>query len=213
MNNNVFRNLSYGVYVVATYDKNKKRHVGCVVNSLMQVTSSPAAIVVSVNHENYTNQCIKEFGMFAVSILTEITDTRIIREFGFKSSQEINKFDDVDYISKSGLNVIADSCGYLICEVKDKIETETHTLFLASIVDGDVLKNDEPMTYSYYHKVVRGKSPKFAPTYIEEEKKEAYKCSICGYEYDGDIPFEKLPDDYVCPICGVSKSMFKKSLC
>jgi rubredoxin len=48
-----------------------------------------------------------------------------------------------------------------------------------------------------------------------------YICEICGYIYDpmkGDpsqgIPagtsFEKLPDDWKCPICGVEKNMFKK---
>lgn len=35
-----------------------------------------------------------------------------------------------------------------------------------------------------------------------------YVCSECGYVYDGDIPFEDLPDDYVCPVCGAPKSDF-----
>ena len=37
-----------------------------------------------------------------------------------------------------------------------------------------------------------------------------YVCNVCGYEYDGDIPFEQLPDDYVCPLCGVGKDQFSK---
>ena len=28
-------------------------------------------------------------------------------------------------------------------------------------------------------------------------------CSVCGYVYEGEIPFEDLPDDWVCPLCGV----------
>ncbi len=35
-----------------------------------------------------------------------------------------------------------------------------------------------------------------------------YVCDICGYTYDGDLPFEELGDDYVCPICGVGKDQF-----
>ena len=73
------------------------------------------------------------------------------------------------------------------------------------------------MTYAYYHKVIKGKSPKNAPTYIAdggenmEKKTEAkYVCSVCGYEYDGDTPFEDLPDDYICPVCGQPKSVFVK---
>ena len=50
---------------------------------------------------------------------------------------------------------------------------------------------------------------------------EKWKCKICGYIYDpetGDpdtgvppgTPFEKLPDDWVCPACGAPKDMFEK---
>jgi len=50
---------------------------------------------------------------------------------------------------------------------------------------------------------------------------DKYECTVCGYVYDpalGDsvggvaagTPFEKLPDDWVCPICGASKSEFVK---
>ncbi|MFH0846526.1 MAG: rubredoxin [Chloroflexota bacterium] len=48
-----------------------------------------------------------------------------------------------------------------------------------------------------------------------------YRCSVCGYIYDpakGDpnngvkpgTPFEKIPDSWVCPECGVDKSFFEK---
>lgn len=47
-----------------------------------------------------------------------------------------------------------------------------------------------------------------------------YQCTVCGYVYnpaDGDpdngikagTPFEKLPDDWVCPVCGVDKGAFE----
>ena len=38
-----------------------------------------------------------------------------------------------------------------------------------------------------------------------------WKCNMCGYVYDEDAegtPFEDLPDDYKCPMCGASKDMF-----
>jgi len=69
------------------------------------------------------------------------------------------------------------------------------------------------MSYAYYHNVVKGKSPKNAPTYIEEENdkpKEKWVCGICKYEYDGEIPFEELPDTFVCPICKQPKRVFNK---
>ncbi len=50
---------------------------------------------------------------------------------------------------------------------------------------------------------------------------EKWECTACGYIYDpekGDpengvspgTPFESLPDDWVCPQCGVSKDFFQK---
>ncbi|MBQ6157797.1 MAG: rubredoxin [Thermoguttaceae bacterium] len=51
---------------------------------------------------------------------------------------------------------------------------------------------------------------------------DKYICEPCGYIYDpaaGDpdsgiapgTPFEDLPDDWVCPVCGVVKDMFTKA--
>ena len=45
----------------------------------------------------------------------------------------------------------------------------------------------------------------------EENKKDEGKhwvCLVCGYIYDGDVPFEELPEDWVCPLCGVGKDQF-----
>ena len=49
-----------------------------------------------------------------------------------------------------------------------------------------------------------------------------YVCDACGWEYDealgdpdnGIAPgpkFEDLPDDFVCPVCGVGKDMFSEA--
>lgn len=220
MNKNAFRQLSYGVYVISTWDKG--RATGCTANSAMQITSEPATIAVSINHDNYTNQCIQEMGKFAVSILGEHSDPGIIGTFGFQSGRDNDKFEKVEQLVKGYMPVVADACAYIVCEVIDKMETSTHTVFLGKVVDADVLKQDDAMTYAYYHNVVKGKSPKNAPTYIAEDAVSAedataseksgkrYVCSVCGYVYEGDTPFEELPEDYACPVCRQPKSAFKE---
>ena len=60
MNKKALFDLSYGVYIVTS--KDGTRDVGCVANSAMQVTSSPATVAVSINHDNFTNGAIKESG-------------------------------------------------------------------------------------------------------------------------------------------------------
>lgn len=213
INKNAFRNMSYGVYVVSTLDG--ERPTGCVANSAMQITSEPATIAVSINHDNYTNSCIEKTGRFAISVLTEQSDAGIIGTFGFQSGKDVNKFDGVEAVEQEGISVVSDACSYIICKVINKMETATHTVFLGEVIAADVLKEEEPMTYAYYHKVVKGKSPKNAPTYIEEEpevaqKEEKWVCGICGYEYRGELPFDEVPDEFVCPVCKQPKSVFVK---
>ncbi len=43
---------------------------------------------------------------------------------------------------------------------------------------------------------------------------EKWVCTVCGYVYDpaenDNVTFENLPEDYVCPLCGVGKDQFEK---
>ena len=103
--------------------------------------------------------------------------------------------------------ILKDSiCGYLICEVINIIDVESHDLFIARVIDTEKTNDLKPMTYNYYHEVLKGKAPKKAPTYIEEKSEEdSWVCDICGYVHKGN-----LPDDFKCPICGADLSHFKK---
>ena len=166
MNKNVFHKLSYGVYVVSTWDNG--RPTGCTANSAMQITSTPATIAVSINHDNYTNKCINETGKFAISIMAEDSTPSIIGTFGFKSGKDNDKFSEVEYRVRDYLPVVSDAGGYIVCDVIDRMETATHTVFLGEVKGAELFGDREAMTYNYYHKVIKGKSPKNAPTYIAE---------------------------------------------
>ncbi len=209
LNKKVLWDLSYGVYVVTSFDND--RPIGCVVNSAFQTTQN--TITISLNHENYTNSVLKKTKNFALSILKEKTNPNVVSIFGFHSSKDKNKFDSIPYKTVHNLPIIEDSVGYIILKTKQEIELDTHTLFVAEIVDGDVFNEETPMTYKFYHETIKGAAPKSAPTYIEKtEEKETselkYKCKICNYIYYGDITKEK--DDFLCPVCKQPKSVFEK---
>ncbi len=208
MDNKVLYDLSYGVYLTTTMDG--ERPVGCVTNSVMQITSNPMTLAVSVNHDNYTNGCMKKSGVFAVSILAQDSDASLIGTFGFQSSKTVDKFKDVPYEMVEGAPILTNTKGAIVCRIIDTMETATHTVFLGEVIDAKALNEGVPMTYAYYHQVIKGKSPKNAPTYQPEQEeakpKISYKCMICGYVYEGD----PLPADFKCPICGVGADMFEK---
>jgi len=225
MDKKVFYKISYGVYLISS--KKNGRFNGQIANTVFQITSDPPTIAVSINKQNLTHQFISESNLFAVSILSRETPLKFIGLFGFKSGKDTDKFANVGYkIGEKGVPVVTEnSIGYIEVEVKKSLDAGTHTIFVGEVVGGEVLKEDEPLTYAYYHQIKRGVTPRKAPTYIEEKEEERkkmqkYRCTVCGYIYDpqkGDpesgikpgTSFENLPDDWVCPICGAGKDMFE----
>ena len=124
--------------------------------------------------------------------------------------------------------VTDDTLAWFECRVVQGVDVGTHMLFTAEIVNTKLIEDGEPLTYSFYREVRKGKAPKNAPTYIDTEKNqskestsEKYKCLLCGNIYDpaegdteGKIPpgteFKDLPDSWQCPVCGTDKGSFDR---
>lgn len=231
MNNGAFYKLSYGLYVVTSGGEGKFN--GQIANTVFQVTSEPPAVAVSINKQNYTHEHILASRRFAVSILEETTPMTMIGRFGFKCGRDIDKLEGIGTrIGKTGVPIVTEhAVAFIEAEVVGQMDCGTHTIFLGQVVECDVLDTGaEPMTYAYYHKVKGGKAPKTAPTYQGEGspkpaspagKAVRYTCTVCGYLYDpekGDpdgkvppgTPFEALPADWTCPVCGAGKDKFVK---
>jgi len=226
MNREALHKLSYGLYVISS--RRGDRLNGQIGNIAVQVTSEPPTIAVCINKQNLTHEFISESKVFAVSILSLDTPLSFIGNFGFKSGRDVDKFKDVNYKpGETKAPILLDhSLAYLEARVINQVDVGTHTIFIGELAGADVLKEGEPMTYAYYHEVKRGSTPKTAPSYHEERKETVskmakYKCTVCGYIYDPELgdpdggikpgtPFEKIPDSWVCPVCGASKDQFEK---
>ncbi len=167
MNRQALQKLSYGVYLVTTANQGKL--FGCVANSAMQITSSPARIAVSISHDNATFEQMIQSRRFALSVLsTEVAPT-LIGGFGYRSSRNSNKFQDVAYSFQDGLPVPDSAMAWITCNIIKTMDAGTHTIFLGEVADAEVTREAAtPMTYDYYHKVIKGRSPKNAPTYVGE---------------------------------------------
>lgn len=233
IDNNVFRDVSYGLYIVSTKYNNK--NVGCVVNTLSQVTSENPFISLSINKNNYTNESVKASKKFAVSIISEEINPDIIFKFGYNSSRDTNKFENCQFVVESDIPIVTEGmCSYLICDLVQAIDCGTHDIFVGRVTSTKKISNNKEMTYRYYHEVIKAVAPKNAPTYIKEDnintsesdniqnsdvqsnqntKYNKYRCIICGYIYDEAIEkvkFTDLPADWKCPRCGVGKENFVK---
>lgn len=216
MDKNVFKNITYGLYVVTS--KFNDILSGCIVNTVSQITSVDPVVAISINKNNYTNEIIKKSNIVAISILDVNTKKDLISKFGYKSSKDIDKFTDTSYELIDDVPVVMENAnGYIIGKVINIIDVNTHDIFLISVSKSALLNGEDSLTYKDYQLKMKGTSPKNAPTYIEVETNKTdsnkYRCIICGHIYDDgveEIPFHLLPDDWVCPVCGVSKDKFEK---
>ena len=225
MNKSAFGKISYGLYVISSFSENRLN--GQIANTVFQVTSDPSAVAVSINKQNLTHAFIKESGKLSVSVLAKSAPMELIGRFGFKSGRDISKFDGLNHrLGVTGAPIVLDhTTAAFEVAVRNELDCGSHTIFVGEVVECEILSDEEPMTYAYYHEVKGGRSPKTAPTYLKEEtppkpaKAVRCVCSVCGYVYDpekGDpdggikpgVRFEDLPEGWTCPVCGADKSQF-----
>lgn len=186
--------LSYGLFVLTTREGEKDN--GCIINTGMQVTTTPNRILFAVNKGNYTHDLLLKSNRFTLSVISEEADFSLFQRFGFQSGREVDKFAGFADVVRGENEVLRPTKGinaWLNGWVVSTTDLGTHTLFLADVVDGDVVSAAPSATYAYYQSNIKPKPE--APK--EKSEKKRWVCKVCGYIYEGDT----LPADFICPIC------------
>lgn len=199
MDNSAFYKLSYGLFVVTAHEDNKDN--GCITNTVIQQTTTPNRISVTINKNNYTRDMIMRTGVFNVSVLSEDAKFDTFKHWGFQSGKNVDKTIGITFFRlENGVIYIVDGVNAVMCaKVEQTVDLGTHTLFIAEVTDAFVTEDDASATYTYYQKNIKP-----AP---QQTKKKGWICTVCGYIYEG----ETLPEDYICPICKHPASDFKPS--
>lgn len=205
MDNKALFNIGYGLYVLTSRHGDVDN--GCIVNTVMQVTSNPVQVAVTVNKNNYTHDIIMASNVFNISMLTTETPMFVFEHFGFQSGRTVNKFatceaehravNEVLYIPKY-------TNSYLACRVVKSIDFGTHTMFIAEVMDAQVLSDKPSLTYEYYQNNIKPQPQ--VQTEPPKDGKRRWVCKVCGYVYEGDF----LPDDIECPLCKHGKEEFEE---
>ena len=191
--------LGYGLYVVTT--REGERDNGLIVNTVMQQTSDPCRVSVTVSKSNYSHNVIKNTGKMNVNCLTEEAPFAVFETFGFQSGRDVNKFADGEpQRSENGLAVLPRYINAVLSlAVEQYVDLGSHGMFICAVEGSEVISNEPSMTYAYYHANVKPKP--------EAKQKTGYVCRICGYVYEG----EELPPDFVCPWCKHGAEAFEKA--
>ena len=163
MSSNALYDITYGLYVVGCYSDGKP--AGCVINTCFQVTSENPTLAICLNKKNFTLDCIKRNPRFSLSIIAEDTDPFVI---SFRSSRDADKYADFGCEDLDGAPAVKGKfCGRLILDAINFVDCGTHVIVIGKLVTS-YPGEGTPMTYAYYHRVIKGKAPKNAPTFRAE---------------------------------------------
>lgn len=186
--------LSYGLFVLTTREGEKD--TGCIINTGMQVTTTPNRILFAVNKDNYTHDLLMQSKRFTLSVISEEAEFSLFQRFGFQSGRTADKFAGLADVVRGENEVLRPTKGvnaWISGWVVSATDLGTHTLFLADVVDGDIVSDAPSATYAYYQSHIKPKPQ--APAGSDGKKR--WVCKICGYIYEGD----SLPADFICPLC------------
>lgn len=194
--------LSYGLFVLTSSFEGKDS--GCIINTAGQVTSEPNRISIAVNNSNFTCDLVKKSQRFNISVISEEASFELFRHFGFQSGRDVDKFAGYTDCKRSANGLYYVTAGinsYISAAVEQSLDLGSHTLFIASVEDAGVLTDTASATYAYYQSSIKPQPAKTATA-----GKTAWRCTVCGYTYEGD----ELPADFVCPLCKHPASDFEK---
>lgn len=162
---NALFDMTYGLYIVSACAGDKMN--GQLTNTVFQVTAEPARMAVAVNKANLTHEYIAQSRAYSVSTLAEGAPMTFIGLFGFKSGRSVDKFAQTKHKQgKAGTPIVLDHCiSAFEVRVDQTVDVGTHTLFIGEILGGECLAAGKPLTYDYYYRVMKGKTPRNATTY------------------------------------------------
>ncbi|MDR3364831.1 MAG: flavin reductase family protein [Clostridiales Family XIII bacterium] len=168
--------LTYGLYVVSVTDAGHGgRPAGFVIDAVCQLATGDAPLLVcAAMNKNHSTGCIKRQGVFNLSILPDDADPFIIANFGFQSSADAAKWENIAFETRAGLPIIPDAVSWAQLRVKDSRDLGSHTAFFCVPTEAAYLNPDkEPLRYADYF--TKLKTPAF-------EAFKEYKDRISGKE-------------------------------
>jgi len=193
--------ISQGVYLTGARDTDG-RLIGSCIDSAMLAEVDPPQLIVSLGKQSYTGQQVLKTGRLSLSVLPADTPDWIIQTFGAQSSRTEDKWDIVPHHIKDDLPVLDGAVAQITLSVARREETSAHHVLLCDVTNVYVGTMARPLLYADYQK------DKVIIVNAEMKKEKKWVCTVCGYVYEGATPFEELPDDWVCPLCGEPKSVF-----
>lgn len=182
--NSALSDITYGMYILSGVKNGKK--YGRIVDTVVQQNFSPVILTVSLMKTGYSIKEIEINDKIGISTLSQGVNSKLLYDFGMKTSDTFNKFDFVKYITTdNGIPIVVDDViSYMECEVIEKKELEDHVILYLKVLMAKKILDKEPLTYSYYFNNLKDKVMNEGNIKTIKETKKMLKL-----------------DFYYCPIC------------
>ncbi len=200
--------ISYGLYVLIA--RHGDRDNACIINVAQQLTSDPLQLMICVNKQNLTHDMIIRTAKFNLCPLCEEATMKPFEHFGFQSGRTIDKFAHCQQELRTANGLLClpkfiNAC--FQCVVTKSIDLGSHTMFIARVMDAQVLSDSPSVTYAYYQQHIKPKPDAAVSPADSSSAKHHWVCDVCGYVYEGD----QLPANFICPVCKHPSSDFSKA--
>ncbi|MDZ4278701.1 MAG: flavin reductase family protein [Dehalococcoidia bacterium] len=151
--------MPYGLYIVGSRSERDELN-GMMADWLMQVSFKPRLLLCSMENDATTLKNVRATGVFSVNVLPE--DARELAAH-FAQPRDASKVKGrseeasaVVYDKLAGLAysrgertdcpILEDALAWLECQAEQFVEAGDHTLVIARVLEGDVLREGEPLT-------------------------------------------------------------------
>ena len=145
--------FTYGMFLLTAQEGGKDN--GCVVNTVMQVSSHPVRIAVCMFKKNLTHDMVLRTGLFNLCCFSTDAEFELFRRFGLQSGRKTDKFQGLSCLERSenGLYLLTQGVNSSLCaRVTDSVDLDDHTLFIAEVTDSHIISQVPSCTFDYYQK-------------------------------------------------------------
>ena len=144
----IIEKFTYGHYILTALKKSEdletrdKDYIAAgTLNWAAQVSFSPQMIAVAVGQKSDLNETIDYSGHFTIHLLSDQHRDHV-NKFSQKSTIENGKINGVDFEKKHDQAILKDSLGYLVCRVKESMNTGDHRTYFGEVIH-EQLNGDE----------------------------------------------------------------------
>ena len=200
MDEQALMKISYGLFVLSVREDGRDN--ACIINTLSQIANKPNCVSVAVSKKTLTHEMLLRTGIFCASVLTNDAPFSLFQHFGMQSGRDADKLSA--YLHQAGrdpsglMHLTVHTNAFVTGRVLHTLDFQSHTLFIADPIHGEILSQQPSLTYEDYYRHVK---PKPGPS-----KKTGWRCRVCGYVYEG----EELPEGFICPWCKHGAADFER---